>query len=61
MQQSWDSGKFYAVYAALHSFAFDAIIWQKIDPLFFKPAQSPKTACKERLGLLSDKETEEME
>jgi hypothetical protein len=49
------------VYAALYSFVFDAISWQKIDPFFFKPAQTPQTAWRERLGLLSDKETEEME
>ncbi|KAJ5206719.1 Aminoglycoside phosphotransferase [Penicillium cf. griseofulvum] len=34
---------------------------KKIDPLFFDAAQSPETAWKERLGLLSKKEIEEME
>ncbi|OQE30763.1 hypothetical protein PENFLA_c002G09834 [Penicillium flavigenum] len=38
MQQSWDSRTFWIVYAALHSFAFDAIYWEKIDPMFFKAA-----------------------
>lgn len=61
MQQNWDSGKFWIVYAALHSFAFDAIYWQKIDPLFFEAAQSPEMAWKERLGLLDEKEKEDME
>jgi endo-1,4-beta-mannosidase len=49
------------VYAALHSFAFDAIYWQKIDPMFFKAAENPGTAWKERLGLLGEREIEEME
>lgn len=61
MQRNWDSGDFWIVYAALNSFAFDAIYWQKIDPLFFTAAQSPETAWKERLGLLGEKEIEEME
>ncbi|KOS38813.1 hypothetical protein ACN38_g10349 [Penicillium nordicum] len=29
MQRSWDSGNFWIVYAALNSFAFDAIYWKK--------------------------------
>jgi aminoglycoside phosphotransferase (APT) family kinase protein len=61
MQQSWDSGTFWIVYAALHSFAFDAIYWQKIDPMFFKATENPGTAWKERLGLLGEREIEEME
>jgi hypothetical protein len=61
MQWSWDSGNFWIVYAALNSFAFDAIYWKKIDPLFFKAAGSPETAWKERLDLLAEKEIEEME
>ncbi|CAG8908733.1 unnamed protein product [Penicillium egyptiacum] len=61
MQRSWDSGTFWIVYAALHSFAFDAIYWQKIDPMFFKASQTPETAWKERLGLLGEREIEEME
>ncbi|KAJ5502668.1 hypothetical protein N7463_005542 [Penicillium fimorum] len=61
MQRSWDSGNFWVVYAALNSFAFDAIYWEKIDPLFFKAAQSLETAWKERLGLLGENEIEEME
>ncbi|KXG53534.1 Aminoglycoside phosphotransferase [Penicillium griseofulvum] len=61
MQQSWDSGRFWIVYAALNSFAFDAIYWKKIDPLFFDAAQIPETAWKERLDLLGEKEIEEME
>jgi hypothetical protein len=61
MQQSWDSGTFWIVYAALHSFALDAIYWQKIDPMFFKAAENPETAWKERLGLLDERESEEME
>lgn len=37
MQRSWESGDFWVVYAILHSFAFDAIYWQKIDQRFFGP------------------------
>lgn len=50
-----------AVESADDSFAFDAIYWQKIDPLFFTAPQSPETAWKERLGLLGEREIEEME
>ncbi|KAI2795233.1 hypothetical protein POX_a01838 [Penicillium oxalicum] len=45
----------------LHSFAFDTIYWEKIDPRFFRPTQSPKEAWKERLELLDDQERDEME
>ena len=61
MQQSWESGDFWIVYTALHSFAFDAIYWQKIDPRFFGPTESPKDAWKERLDLLHEREKDEME
>lgn len=36
MQRSWESGDFWVVYAILHSFAFDAICWQKIDRRDFR-------------------------
>ncbi|PYH99828.1 phosphotransferase family protein [Aspergillus ellipticus CBS 707.79] len=61
MQQSWDSGDFWIMYAALHSFAFDAIYWQKIDPRFFESPNSPTDAWKERLNLLDAQEKDEME
>lgn len=61
MQRSWYSGNFWIVYTALNSFAFDAIYWKKIDPLFFRATQSPETAWKERLDLLGEKEIKEME
>jgi hypothetical protein len=49
------------MYAASHSFAFDAIYWQKIDPRFFGPSENPEGAWKERLGPLDEKEKDEME
>ena len=61
MHESWRSGDFWIMYAALHSFAFDAIYWQKIDPRFFGSTQNPEGAWKERLDLLDKKERDEME
>ncbi|KAJ5594933.1 uncharacterized protein N7459_001141 [Penicillium hispanicum] len=61
MHESWESGDFWIMYAALHSFAFDGIYWHKIDPRFFGPAESPEQAWKERLELLEEKEKDEME
>lgn len=61
MQESWESGDFWIIYAVLHSFAFDAIYWQMIDPRFFGPTETPEEAWKERLDLLDEKEKDEME
>ena len=61
MQQSWESGDFWIRYAMLHSFAFDAIYWQKIDPRFFGATENPEEAWRERLSLLNEKEKDEME
>ncbi|KAJ5782296.1 hypothetical protein N7457_004070 [Penicillium paradoxum] len=63
MQQSWESGDFWVVYAILHSFAFDAIYWQKIDQRFFGPTETdnPSEAWKERLDLLDETQRSEME
>lgn len=63
MQRSWDTGDFWIVYAVLHSYMFDEIYWQKIDPRFFSSTEteSPEEAWKERLHLLSEKEKNEME
>ncbi|KAJ5587618.1 uncharacterized protein N7459_003383 [Penicillium hispanicum] len=63
MQRSWESGDFWVVYAILHSFAFDAIYWQKIDRRFFGPTETddPSEAWKERLDLLDDIQRSEME
>ncbi|KAJ5129526.1 uncharacterized protein N7515_005565 [Penicillium bovifimosum] len=63
MQQSWESGDFWVVYAILHSFAFDVIYWQKIDRRFFGPTDTddPSEAWKERLNLLDENEKVEME
>lgn len=61
MRQSWENGDFWIMYAVLHSFAFDTIYWQKIDPRFFGPTESPESAWKERLDLLDEDEKDEME
>ncbi|GKZ29709.1 hypothetical protein AbraIFM66950_006219 [Aspergillus brasiliensis] len=61
MRQSWESGDFWVVYAVLHSFAFDAIYWQKIDSRFFGATTNPEEAWKVRLDLLDDQEKNEME
>ncbi|KAJ5253051.1 hypothetical protein N7489_003461 [Penicillium chrysogenum] len=61
MNESWESGDFWIVYAALHSFAFDMIYWQKIDARFFGPTENTEEAWKERLVLLDESERDEME
>ncbi|KAJ5963323.1 Aminoglycoside phosphotransferase [Penicillium vulpinum] len=61
MYESWDSGQFWIMYAVMHSFAFDEIYWRKIDPRFFGPTKDIEGAWKKRLGLLDEKEREEME
>lgn len=61
MAQSWESGDFWIMYAVLHSFAFDEIYWQKIDPRFFGPSESPEEAWKARLVLLDETEKDQME
>jgi hypothetical protein len=63
MQRSWESGDFWVVYAILHSFAFDAIYWQKIDRRFFGPTETddPSEAWKERLNLLDQNQKADME
>ncbi|KAJ5638844.1 hypothetical protein N7528_001234 [Penicillium herquei] len=61
MHDSWESGDFWVMYAALNSFAFDLIYWQKIDHRFFGPTDNFEDAWKERLHLLDDREKEEME
>ncbi|CAI7589280.1 unnamed protein product [Penicillium bialowiezense] len=63
MKQSWESGDFWIVYAATHSFAVDAIYWAMIDKRFFGPT-STKDICakwKERLHLLDAAELALME
>jgi hypothetical protein len=61
MQRSW--GDFWVVHAILHSFAFDAIYWQKIDRRFWGLTQTddPNEAWKERLNLLNENQKAEME
>ncbi|OJJ66070.1 hypothetical protein ASPBRDRAFT_138801 [Aspergillus brasiliensis CBS 101740] len=63
MQRSWESGEFWVVYAILHSFAFDAIYWQKIDRRFYGPTMTDDAseAWKERVHLLDETQREEME
>jgi hypothetical protein len=63
MRQSWKTGDFWVVYALLHSFAFDAIYWQKIDQRFFGPTKTkdPNEAWKERSYLLDQNQRSEME
>ncbi|KAI3100965.1 hypothetical protein CBS147333_8270 [Penicillium roqueforti] len=61
MNDSWESGDFWILYAALHSFAFDGIYWQKIDSRLFGPTESIEDAWKERLDLLDEGQKDEME
>lgn len=62
MQQSWESGDFWVTYAARKSFAFDAVFWKKLDGRFFGSAMSTENdRWKERIGLLTEEERENME
>ncbi|KAI2789115.1 hypothetical protein POX_e07143 [Penicillium oxalicum] len=61
MRKSWNSGQFWIVYASQHSFAFDLIYWEKIDPMFFGINDNPETAWRDRLALFNKKELAEME
>ncbi|GLB03639.1 hypothetical protein AtubIFM57258_008880 [Aspergillus tubingensis] len=61
MRESWESGDFWVMYAVTHSFAFDAIYWQKIDPRFFGPTEDYEEAWRKRLNLLDRQEKDEME
>jgi len=62
MQQSWESGDFWVTYAARKSFAFDAVFWKKLDGRFFGSAMSTENdRWKERMGLLTEEERENME
>ncbi|KAJ6148706.1 hypothetical protein N7497_010688 [Penicillium chrysogenum] len=61
MRESWESGDFWIVYAARRGNAFDSIYWNKIDQRFFGQTENADDAWRERLGLLSDEEKDEME
>ncbi|KAJ5484029.1 hypothetical protein N7539_005825 [Penicillium diatomitis] len=61
MRKSWDTGHFWIAYACQHSFAFDLIYWEKIDPRFFGATSDPESAWKARMALLSKDEVDEME
>ncbi|KAJ6024982.1 hypothetical protein N7540_005779 [Penicillium herquei] len=61
MNHSWESGDFWVMYAALNSFAFDLIYWQKIDHRFYEPTKRLEDAWKERLHFLAEGEKDEME
>ncbi|KAJ5621849.1 hypothetical protein N7528_005081 [Penicillium herquei] len=62
MQQSWESGDFWVVYAARKSFAFDAVFWKNIDGRFFGAATSSEDdRWKDRLMILTDDEKANME
>ncbi|KAJ5106556.1 hypothetical protein N7456_003231 [Penicillium angulare] len=62
MQQSWERGDFWVMYAARKTFAFDAVFWKKLDGRFFGPATSTEDErWKERIDLLSEDERAEME
>ncbi|KAJ5721030.1 uncharacterized protein N7483_008964 [Penicillium malachiteum] len=44
MQESWDSGDFWIVYAMMGNFAFDSVYWHKIDRRFFGPRDNIEDA-----------------
>lgn len=62
MEQSWESGDFWIVYALSRSFAFDTVYGRKIDPRFFGPAEcSVEEVWRGRLGLWNAEEKAQME
>ncbi|KKK17955.1 hypothetical protein AOCH_007160 [Aspergillus ochraceoroseus] len=62
MQQSWENGDFWVIYAARKNFAFDAIFWRKLDDRFFGPSGvSEQDRWKERIDLLDQEEKNYME
>ncbi|RAK97357.1 uncharacterized protein BO80DRAFT_428349 [Aspergillus ibericus CBS 121593] len=61
MLRSWESGDFWIVYAAMNSFAFDVVFWEKIDERFFGRLGDGEEGWKERVQLLDDGERAEME
>ncbi|KFY84001.1 hypothetical protein V500_09705 [Pseudogymnoascus sp. VKM F-4518 (FW-2643)] len=62
MQESWESGDFWVVYAARKSFAFDAIFWKYLDARFFGPmAGLDGDGWERRAGLLDEEEIMEID
>lgn len=60
MRQSWESSEFWIVYAARKNFAFDAVFWHKLDPKFFGLGGRPEDVWRQRLGLLDERDKEDM-
>ena len=62
MQDSWQSGNFWIMYAARNNFASDTIYWEKIDQRFFGRASGKICdVWRERLHLLEPGEKNFME
>ncbi|KFZ24893.1 hypothetical protein V502_00626 [Pseudogymnoascus sp. VKM F-4520 (FW-2644)] len=62
MQERWESGDFWVVYAARKSFAFDAIFWKYLDARFFGPmAGLDGDGWERRAGLLDEEEIMEID
>ncbi|RAL01437.1 phosphotransferase family protein [Aspergillus ibericus CBS 121593] len=61
MKDSWETGKFWVVYAATHSFGFDLIFRERLDKIFFGPESNWETDWGRRIQLLSDEEQSEFD
>lgn len=64
MSDSWETGRFWLNYAAMKSWAFDAVYWTFLDERFWGPRDTgvtDKDFWRTRLSVLSQKEQEMME
>ncbi|KAI2835488.1 hypothetical protein CBS11350_10014 [Aspergillus niger] len=61
MKQSWDTGTFWVVYAAMNNFAFDIIFRRKLDGMFFRCGSTWETDWESRIQFLSVEEQSELE
>ncbi|KAK2048427.1 phosphotransferase [Colletotrichum somersetense] len=64
MRESWDTGRFWLKYAAMRSWAFDAVYWKYLDERFFgerKEGVRAEELWKTRVHLLSEEERAAME
>ncbi|PYI07387.1 phosphotransferase family protein [Aspergillus sclerotiicarbonarius CBS 121057] len=61
MKESWESGRFWVVYAATHNFGFDLIFRERLDKIFFGSESNWETDWERRIQLLSHEEQSELD
>ena len=60
MRESWETGRFWVVYAAMHHFGFDLIFRERLDKMFFGSESNWDADWERRILLLSDEEQAEL-